>query len=98
MKCRQRKKQWLANLQAKCEMYSAENDTLNNQVAQLHDEIRHLRALLMGHKDCPVGHAQGIGQFLNGMPDPAGFQNQQMNPYGMGMPNGAGLQPGVQRS
>jgi len=51
LKCRQRKKQWLANLQAKVEMYSAENDTLNQQVAQLHDEIRNLRTLLMGQYD-----------------------------------------------
>ncbi len=77
-------------------MYSAENDTLNSQVAQLHDEIRNLRTLLMGHKDCPVGHAQGIGAFLNGMGDgPGGFANH-VNPYGMAqMPNG-GMQSGMQ--
>ncbi|KAH0845907.1 hypothetical protein AYO21_07006 [Fonsecaea monophora] len=98
LKCRQRKKQWLANLQAKVEMYSAENDSLNTQVAQLHDEIRNLRTLLMGHKDCPVGHAQGIGQFLSGMQDPNAFGNQHVNPYGMGLPNGAPLQPGMQRT
>lgn len=98
LKCRQRKKQWLANLQAKVEMYSAENDSLNTQVAQLHEEIRNLRTLLMGHKDCPVGHAQGIGQFLNGMQDPNGFANQHVNPYGMGMPNGPPMQAGMQRS
>ncbi|KAK6364189.1 Transcription factor [Exophiala oligosperma] len=98
LKCRQRKKQWLANLQAKVEMYSAENDSLNTQVAQLHEEIRNLRTLLMGHKDCPVGHAQGIGQFLNGMQDPNGFANQHVNPYGMPMPNGPPMQPGMQRT
>ncbi|EXJ73768.1 uncharacterized protein A1O5_03530 [Cladophialophora psammophila CBS 110553] len=79
-------------------MYSAENDSLNTQVAQLHDEIRNLRTLLMGHKDCPVGHAQGIGQFLSGMQDPNAFNNQHVNPYGMGLPNGAPLQPGMQRT
>lgn len=79
-------------------MYSAENETLNQQVAQLHDEIRNLRTLLMGHKDCPVGHAQGIGQFLNGMQDPNAFANAHVNPYGMaGMANG-GMQAGMQRS
>lgn len=98
LKCRQRKKQWLANLQAKVEMYSAENDSLNSQVATLHDEIRNLRNLLIQHKDCPVGHAQGIGQFLASMQDPnAAFAHQQMNPYGMSMPNG-GMQAGMQRS
>lgn len=98
LKCRQRKKQWLANLQAKVEMYSAENDSLNSQVATLHDEIRNLRNLLIQHKDCPVGHAQGIGQFLAGIQDPnAAFAHQQMNPYGMAMPN-AGMQASMQRS
>ncbi|KAK4946351.1 Transcription factor [Elasticomyces elasticus] len=98
LKCRQRKKQWLANLQAKVEMYSAENDSLNTQVAQLHEEIRNLRTLLMGHKDCPVGHAQGIGQFLSGMQDPNGFANQHVNPYGMAMPNGPQMQQQMQRT
>jgi ATF/CREB family transcription factor len=102
LKCRQRKKQWLANLQAKVEMYSAENDTLNSQVGQLHDEIRNLRALLMGHKDCPVGQAQGIGAFLGdgmgvgvGAGGPGfGSQTHHVNPYGMAMPNG-GMQSGL---
>ncbi|ETI24821.1 hypothetical protein G647_04191 [Cladophialophora carrionii CBS 160.54] len=98
LKCRQRKKQWLANLQAKVEMYSAENDSLNTQVAQLHDEIRNLRTLLLGHKDCPVGHAQGVAQFLGGIQDPNAFGNQHVNPYGMALPNGAPMQPGMQRS
>jgi ATF/CREB family transcription factor len=98
LKCRQRKKQWLANLQAKVEMYSAENDSLNSQVAQLHEEIRNLRTLLIGHKDCNVGHAQGINQFLNGMQDPSGFPGQHVNPYGMPMPNGPQMQAGMQRS
>jgi len=71
------------------EMYSAENESLNQQVGQLHEEIRSLRALLMSHKDCPVGHAQGIGQFLNGVQDPNQF-NVHANPYGMAnMQNGA---------
>ena len=79
-------------------MYSAENDTLNSQVQQLHDEIRNLRTLLMGHKDCPVGHAQGIGAFLNSMNDgPGAFANQHVNPYGMAMPNGGGMQPQMQQ-
>lgn len=98
LKCRQRKKQWLANLQAKVEMYSAENEALNTQVGTLHEEIRNLRQLLMAHKDCPVGHAQGIGQYLNGLQDPSAFANPHVNPYGIAMPNGAGMQPTMQRS
>lgn len=79
-------------------MYSAENDNLNSQMTQLHEEIRSLRTLLMGHKDCAVGHAQGISQFLGGMQDPNGYSHQVGNPYGMAMSNGGGMQPGMQRS
>ena len=80
-------------------MYSAENDTLNSQVAQLHDEIRNLRTLLMGHKDCPVGHAQGINNLLNNMSDGGvGFASQHVHPYGMAMPNGGGIPAPLQRS
>ena len=78
-------------------MYSAENEALNTQVGTLDDEIRNLRQLLMAHKDCPVGHAQGIGQYLSSLQDPSGFANPHVNPYGMAM-NGAAMQPQMQRS
>ncbi|KAK6507203.1 hypothetical protein TWF481_005653 [Arthrobotrys musiformis] len=61
LKCRQRKKQWLANLQAKVEYYSAENDALNAQVTNLREEILALKTLLLAHKDCPVSRATGAG-------------------------------------
>lgn len=80
-------------------MYSAENDSLNTQVATLHDEIRNLRNLLIQHKDCPVGAAQGIGHFLANTQDPnMAYAQQQMNPYGMAMSNGSMQQAGMQRS
>ncbi|BFZ57522.1 Transcription factor [Savitreella phatthalungensis] len=59
LKCRQRKKQWLANLQAKVEFYGQENDQLTTQVSSLREEIVNLKALLMAHKDCPVTAAHG---------------------------------------
>lgn len=103
MKCRQRKKQWLANLQHKVEVYSAENDSLNSQVATLHEEIRNLRNLLVQHKDCNVSHTQGIGQFLSSMQESNQqfAHQQQMNPYGMAIPGvnvNGGMQSGMQRS
>lgn len=55
LKCRQRKKQWLANLQQKVEIFSSENDTLASQVSQLRDEILRLKTILIAHKDCPIG-------------------------------------------
>ena len=83
LKCRQRKKQWLANLQAKVEIFSSENDSLSAQVSSLREEIVGLKTLLLQHKDCPVSQSQGLGGY---------FQQQDFNahahPYGMGMPNG----------
>jgi len=60
LKCRQRKKQWLANLQAKVELYGTENDALNATVQSLREEIVSLKTLLLAHKDCPVSRANGV--------------------------------------
>lgn len=54
LKCRQRKKQWLSNLQAKVEFYGNENEILSAQVSALREEIVSLKTLLIAHKDCPV--------------------------------------------
>ncbi|KAH0558687.1 hypothetical protein GP486_004662 [Trichoglossum hirsutum] len=82
LKCRQRKKQWLANLQAKVEIFSSENDALSAQVTQLREEIVNLKTLLLAHKDCPVSQAQGMTSMgINNMPD----FNHHANPYGMAM-------------
>jgi ATF/CREB family transcription factor len=82
LKCRQRKKQWLANLQQKVEIFSSENDQLSQQISALRDEIVNLKTVLIAHKDCPISQQQGLSgmgmqQFIEG-----GFGNQ-MNPYGM---------------
>ncbi|KAH7350797.1 bZIP transcription factor [Rhexocercosporidium sp. MPI-PUGE-AT-0058] len=84
LKCRQRKKQWLANLQSKVEMYSVENENLNATVAQLRDELVNLKTLLLAHKDCPVAHTQGLN---NGVMQQVveNYGNPHMNPYGMAM-------------
>ncbi|KAL2071653.1 hypothetical protein VTL71DRAFT_12888 [Oculimacula yallundae] len=82
LKCRQRKKQWLANLQSKVEMYTVENDNLQNTVAQLRDELVNLKTLLVAHKDCPVAHSQGLGN--GGLQQLVeNYGNPHMNPYGM---------------
>lgn len=90
LKCRQRKKQWLANLQAKVEMFTTENDTLTATVTQLREEIVNLKTLLLAHKDCPVSQAQGLGPLMmNGLP--SAFETH--HPYSM--PANLGLQPGA---
>ncbi|KAJ5594828.1 uncharacterized protein N7459_001036 [Penicillium hispanicum] len=89
LKCRQRKKQWLANLQAKVELFTTENDALTATVTQLREEIVNLKTLLLAHKDCPVSQAQGLGPLMmNGMS--TGF-----DPHGYSMSNGLGMQPGA---
>ncbi|KAF9186761.1 hypothetical protein BGZ51_008673 [Haplosporangium sp. Z 767] len=60
LKCRQRKKQWLINLQAKVEYLTTDNEHLHAQTVALQDEIIHLKALLLAHKDCPVAQANGV--------------------------------------
>lgn len=62
LKCRQRKKQWLQNLQAKVEFYGAENDSLTGQVTSLREEIVNLKTLLLAHKDCAVVRQQSGNQ------------------------------------
>jgi len=82
LKCRQRKKQWLANLQQKVEMYTVENDNLQATVGQLRDELVNLKTLLLAHKECSITQSQG----LNGGPLQhiiENYGNPHMNPYGM---------------
>ncbi|CAG8526570.1 19453_t:CDS:2 [Gigaspora margarita] len=60
LKCRQRKKQWLANLQAKVEYLTNDNENLQNQAQSLREEIINLKTLLLAHKDCPIAQANGV--------------------------------------
>ncbi|KAF9995381.1 hypothetical protein BGZ80_005352 [Entomortierella chlamydospora] len=103
LKCRQRKKQWLANLQQKVEYLTTDNEQLLSQTAALRDEIIHLKALLLAHKDCPVAQANGvyadtIGTMGHERPGYPMQQHQQGAPQqgrgGPGMPRGPMQQPG----
>ncbi|KAK2749320.1 hypothetical protein FQN55_003646 [Onygenales sp. PD_40] len=64
LKCRQRKKQWLQNLQTKVEFFTTENDALSSTVTQLREEIVNLKTLLLAHKDCPISQAQGLNSIM----------------------------------
>lgn len=59
LKCRQRKKAWLANLQTKVEMLTTDNETLQSTVTNLKEEIQSLRAILAAHANCPVAGSAG---------------------------------------
>ena len=104
LKCRQRKKQWLANLQTKVEIYTQENDALTSTCSQLREEIINLKTLLLAHKDCAVSHQQGLGgqamaQFMGNMDPQAGAGGPFMvGQGGMHMPHmsGQGMQQSMQ--
>ncbi|KAI1177709.1 Aft1 HRA domain-containing protein [Nemania sp. FL0916] len=84
LKCRQRKKQWLANLQNKVEVFSSENDALTAQISALREEVVNLKTLLLAHKDCPVTQQQGLhGAYMQQAME---AYNPQINPYGMAAP------------
>ncbi len=59
LKCRQRKKQWLANLQQKVETYSTENDHLLSQISQLREEVVNLKTLLLAHRTAQSPSSKG---------------------------------------
>lgn len=60
LKCRQRKKQWLNNLQAKVEFLTSDNERLQIQSESLKEEIVNLKTLLLAHKECPVAQSNGF--------------------------------------
>jgi hypothetical protein len=80
LKCRQRKKQWLNNLQAKVEFLTSDNERLQIQSESLKEEIINLKTLLLAHKECPVAQANGFhaGAIQKSMPNTL-LQQQQMS-------------------
>ncbi|SAL95517.1 hypothetical protein [Absidia glauca] len=62
LKCRQRKKQWLNNLQAKVEFLTNDNEQLQIQTNTMREEIMNLKTLLLAHKDCSVSQANAAQQ------------------------------------
>lgn len=77
LKCRQRKKQWLANLQHKVEAFANENEGLQTQIIGMRDEIVQLKTVLMAHKDCSMSQQQpgfNMEHFLGAMP-PGGYSD-----------------------
>ncbi|KAM5488915.1 Transcription factor [Microsporum audouinii] len=94
LKCRQRKKQWVATLMRKAEAFSSDNEALSGLLEKAREENAMLRSLLAAHKDCPVGQSQGLSILLNGV------QVQIPNNVPNGLPNGPqnSLPNGIQNS
>ncbi|GAA5804364.1 hypothetical protein HPULCUR_009852 [Helicostylum pulchrum] len=57
---RQRKKQWLANLQHRVEYLSTDNEQLQAQATLLREEVLNLKTLLLAHRDCKVAQDNGV--------------------------------------
>ncbi|KAF9918555.1 hypothetical protein BX616_007855 [Lobosporangium transversale] len=98
LKCRQRKKQWLANLQQKVEYLTTDNEHLQSQTAALRDEIIHLKALLLAHKDCPIAQANGVFADTISMVNHAGMMGHDRSGYPMPPQHGRAGPPGPPRS
>jgi len=86
LKCRQRKKQWLSNLQSKADNLELENMKLSEHISVLTNELHNMKTFVHAHKNCP-----DIASQLNLSNDLQQHQamefngqvNGQMNPYGM---------------
>lgn len=66
MRCRKKRKCWVAELELKATQMSNTNQQLQQEVKLLRAEVASLKSLLLAHKDCPVTQAitQGLGNPL----------------------------------
>jgi hypothetical protein len=67
MRCRERRKAWVADLGRKADLMTATNQALIAEVTSLRAEVCRLKALLLTHRDCPVtlaAIAQGKPSYL----------------------------------
>ncbi|KAJ2559703.1 Transcription factor [Coemansia sp. RSA 1933] len=60
LKCRQRKKRQLQELQDRHDYVVMENKRLHTEYMQLREQALQMRALLTAHRECPVANANGV--------------------------------------
>ncbi|OAD07757.1 basic-leucine zipper transcription factor [Mucor lusitanicus CBS 277.49] len=56
LRCRQRKKEWLNQLQSNVDVLTKENRALEQQSLTLREEILNLKTILLAHRDCSHAH------------------------------------------
>ncbi|CEP20113.1 hypothetical protein [Parasitella parasitica] len=56
LRCRQRKKEWLNQLQSNVDLLRKENRALEQQSLTLREEILNLKTVLLAHRDCSHAH------------------------------------------
>ena len=57
MRCRQKRKTWIADLEKRAEHMLTANQQLQLENTTLKAEVAQLKTLLLAHKDCPVTQA-----------------------------------------
>ncbi|XP_075219408.1 activating transcription factor-2 isoform X2 [Lycorma delicatula] len=65
MRCREKRKSWVASLERRAEQMGNTNQQLQLEVASLRAEVAQLKTLLLAHKDCPVTQAMAQGNAEN---------------------------------
>ncbi|KAG9004110.1 hypothetical protein FRB93_010458 [Tulasnella sp. JGI-2019a] len=55
LKCRQRKKAWLGELQKRVEFLTSENERLQGTIVSMRDEVTRLSAVVVAHRSCGLG-------------------------------------------
>lgn len=55
LKCRQRKKAWLGELQKRVEFLTTENERLQGTIVSMRDEVTRLSAVVVAHRACGLG-------------------------------------------
>ncbi|EPQ27693.1 uncharacterized protein PFL1_04831 [Pseudozyma flocculosa PF-1] len=92
LKCRQRKKAWLASLQAKVEYLQNDNENLQNTVGALRNEIMFLKSqLVQANGGAPPGVPMSMPMGMGPMgPHPHPDPHHSMGQPGMPIPAGMG--------
>ncbi|KAI9229833.1 MAG: hypothetical protein DHS80DRAFT_29497 [Piptocephalis tieghemiana] len=90
LKCRQRKKEYVSNLQAQVDDFSLKNSALTHEVTLLREECLQLKTLLLAHRDCPIAQANGLTlDFGPSHPSSTSGTGAIANPGSSSLPGGA---------
>ena len=78
MRCRQKKKVWVENLEKKAKELEQTNNQLQNEVNYLRNEVHQLKTILLAHKDCPliISQQQQIARVIQQLGS-GGFSHRQ---------------------
>ncbi|XP_011663815.1 cyclic AMP-dependent transcription factor ATF-7 isoform X1 [Strongylocentrotus purpuratus] len=78
-RCRNKRKQWVVDLEKRSDDLNATNNSLNTEVGKLRNEVAQLKELLLAHKDCPVTLQQRAAGLFMRVGDIPGKQEQDVH-------------------